>query len=101
MAGLTEGVLWDEIAAILFVDAHVKHGDFLMASLLNRSMMGNRTFYFGICEDQMELGWVTSSGIEELVVQFMANALDIPGIGKCTMEIGESKLEKRLPPHRR
>ena len=78
--------------------AHVKHGDFLMAFLLNRCMLDNRTFYFGICEDQMELDWVTSTGIEELVVKFMANELDIPGIGKCNLEMDESKLEKRLPP---
>ena len=98
MAGLTEGVLWGEIAAILCADAHVKHGDILMAFLLSRSMLDNVTFDFGICEDQMELDWVTSTGIEELVVKCMANALEIPVIGKCNLEMDESKLEKRLPP---
>ena len=60
MAGLTTGVVWDEIAAILLVYAQVKHGDFWMAFLLNHIMMDTRTFYFGICEDQMELDWVTT-----------------------------------------
>ena len=75
MAGLTDGVVWDEIAAILFVDAHVKHGDILMAFLLNRCTLDTRTFYFGICEDQMELDWVASTGIDEFVVKFTANDL--------------------------
>ena len=97
MAGLTDGVVWDEIAAILFVDAHVKHGDFLAAFLLNRCMLDNRAFYFGMCEDQLELDWVSSTGIDELVVKSMANELDILASGSALWRLTRESLRSGCP----
>ena len=69
-----------------------------MAFLLRRATIDTRSFYFGMCESQVEHDWVMSQTLHELTQQFMNGELQIPSVGKLGTEFDESELESMPPP---
>ena len=95
LLGLVDGAQLEGLKGLLFIDTHVKVGECLMSFLLRRATIDTRSFYFGICESQVEYDCVLNQTLHDLIQQFMNGDLQLPGVGKLGTEFDESKLEPR------
>ena len=91
--GLTEGTDLSSVKASVFLDLHVKVGDFLEAFLMKRSGFPTSFFYYGVCENQVELDWVLNQAQKYLEVQVMDGKMQIPGAQKIEPKMPDDLLE--------
>ena len=96
--GLVDGAQLEGLKGLLFIDTHVKVAECLMSFLLKRATIDTRSFYFGICESQVEYDFVLNQTLHDLIQQFMNGDLQLPGVGKLGTEFDESKLEPKPTP---
>ena len=91
-----EGIDEKQVPGLIIVDLWVNVAELVVAFLLNRqTSLGEKTFYFGLCESQVEADWAENMIFEEVKRKFLENQLDLPGIGKPQ---AEDVKEDAMPP---
>ena len=74
-----EGADLGNVKALVVIDGYVKYGDFLLAYLLNRGSWSTTSFFFGVCENQIELEWVWQLGKDALSSRYKDGTMALPG----------------------
>eukprot|EP00959_Pyramimonas_sp_CCMP1952_P454265 9469617-Pyramimonas_sp.AAC.1 len=74
-----------QVAATLFVDAHVSTGDTLKARVAKAASMSVPSYFFGLAHDSSEAEWVRDHVIESIALDIKAGTKNIAGIKMPTV----------------
>ena len=94
-----ENVSLSEAPAVIVLDLYPRVGDLAEAFCKQRSLYNSTTslFYFGVCEDQREADWITTSLKDELIEGYVSGASSLPNNQKLQKDVADDLLEP-LPP---
>jgi hypothetical protein len=96
MAGTFEGPCLADVPGILVLDLYPRVGDLAFAFCKHRNLQNQNStslFYFGVCEDQREADWISSSLKEDLVENYVTGSVALPNNQKISKELPHELLE--------
>ena len=78
LTSMMAGAKLTEFKAIIITDLYVNVADFLFGFILRRSNFDVSAFYFGVCEDQVELDWVMTTMRDMLSARMLEGQMPLP-----------------------